>query len=379
MMAVLTDNPTFQQEGSNALPLHMRVADGVCRQIAEGGVVPGEKLPPEVELARALGVSRVTVSKAYSSLTSRGIISQHRGRGTFVSDDVCELLGIDKPHNIRRLTFVLGAPDIPSVPDHHRHIVMGLLDGIYSGLGNQGGNIVFCPEFSELNPANFSSDDAIVIWQTSLFSEGLAEEFLGRGVPVVQIWGSTALPSIPRISYDRHQAAKRVCEHLVQCGYGSIGFIGEVPTDERPVARKFAAYQHTLLDHGMDMQAAHVRGITREPGEVFAAVRAMVKDGNLPDAVFIDTDLHAMEGVRAFREYGIRVPEDIGVAGYDNIAESASFDPSLTTLSTPRSECGKGAVEMIMDWPKDGSVPESVLLAAELVPRNSTQKIGTKQ
>lgn len=72
--------------GASLVPLYRQVSDDLVRCIAERGMRPGDPLPPEVELCRAYGVSRITIRKALDELVARHLVTRRRGSGTFISD-----------------------------------------------------------------------------------------------------------------------------------------------------------------------------------------------------------------------------------------------------------------------------------------------------
>ena len=89
----------------------------------------------------------------------------------------------------------------------------------------------------------------------------------------------------------------------------------------------------------------------------------------------MDTDYKAMEVIAALQAAGLSVPDDVGIAAYDDIPESAAFTPPLTTVHVPRREIGRRAGQLLQDWPTDGSIPNDVILQSELIQRQSTRSI----
>jgi GntR family transcriptional regulator len=71
---------------ASLVPLYRQVSDDLIRCIAGRGMRPGDPLPPEVELCRAYGVSRITIRKALDELVARHLVTRRRGSGTFISD-----------------------------------------------------------------------------------------------------------------------------------------------------------------------------------------------------------------------------------------------------------------------------------------------------
>ena len=109
---------------------------------------------------------------------------------------------------------------------------------------------------------------------------------------------------------------------------------------------------------------------------VYSVLRGLVRRGDLPEAFFVETDEIAIPTLAILQEYGVRVPEDVGVVGYDDWDESARLDPPLTTVRTPRREIGRRAAEMLLEWPTDGPLPEDVFLPSVLIERCSTRPVG---
>jgi DNA-binding LacI/PurR family transcriptional regulator len=96
--------------------------------------------------------------------------------------------------------------------------------------------------------------------------------------------------------------------------------------------------------------------------------------GRLPDvtAVFVASDEMAFGVIRALRETGKRVPEDVSVVGMDDIALAAYCDPPLTTIRQPFEELGRAAVDHVVTMLADPEAPrEQVLIEATLIERAS--------
>ena len=91
-----------------------------------------------------------------------------------------------------------------------------------------------------------------------------------------------------------------------------------------------------------------------------------------PTALFSACDIMAYGAIKASRERGLRVPEDISIVGFDDIPLSKNMIPSLTTIRQPASEKGAKAVGALIDYLVDGKEMHSKVLDVELVVRNST-------
>ena len=99
------------------------------------------------------------------------------------------------------------------------------------------------------------------------------------------------------------------------------------------------------------------------------------------DAIFVANDQMALSVLQAAAEHGRRVPEDLGVVGFDNIPESAYFRPALTTVQQDQYNVGKVAVEEIIRIIESGwqglepIEPKSIMLSPNLIVRRSSQRL----
>jgi LacI family transcriptional regulator len=75
----------------------------------------------------------------------------------------------------------------------------------------------------------------------------------------------------------------------------------------------------------------------------------LLRSANRPPAIFCSTDDQAIGVLRAAREVGLRVPEDLAVAGYDDVPEAAFVEPPLTTVSSDRDAMARAAVDLVLD------------------------------
>ena len=102
-------------------------------------------------------------------------------------------------------------------------------------------------------------------------------------------------------------------------------------------------------------------------------IRKLEESGcGMPDAIFLSSDLLAPGACRALRDRGIRVPEDILIAGCDNMEIGSYFYPSLTTVDLNAFQIGVDAAQQMLDRIRTGKEPESRTFPARLIRREST-------
>jgi GntR family transcriptional regulator, arabinose operon transcriptional repressor len=354
------------------VPIYTRIADAVCEAVAEGRIIVGDRLPTESALSKQMKISRMTVSRAYEQLQSQGIIVQKRGSGTFVAPAALQRVRRSVGREVANLTLILGETSLAKCRRQTLFILTDVLEGIGELLGEREHHWTFCESLTPETVAAVTEEDAIIHLGHRKWDAAIAGELQQRGVRVLSVMESHGVAGIPNINYDHTQSATMACRHLVECGYTQIGYLGRKSHDHIPTSPKFNSFINVLHETGLEFSARHVREVSIFPGRAYAAAREVIEEGDLPEAFFVDTDYKAMEVIGALNDAGIRVPDDIGIVSYDNIPEAASFTPALTSVQTPRREIGRRAAQMLWDWPADGSLPEDILLEAELIVRNST-------
>lgn len=198
-------------------------------------------------------------------------------------------------------------------------------------------------------------------------------EIRRNNIPLVLIEGIRGIQA-SMVDVDNVAAEKEAVEHLVGLGHRRIAhFAGprySAHSDERieGVRRAHGAHRLALGDDDV----LHV-GARLEDG--YRAALDYFRDRtDRPTAVTCYNDLVAIGVLRALRELGLRVPEDVSVVGFDDIDVASYLAVPLTTVRMPRREIGRQATRMLIAAAEADEVPapEKVMLEAELVVRAST-------
>ena len=166
-------------------------------------------------------------------------------------------------------------------------------------------------------------------------------------------------------------------DHLTELGHTQIGFLGEKLSFIRCEAFLEAMKQHNLEVNPAFVKQGHERF---ERGGYLRALE-LLKEPELPTAVLTSYDQFAYGATRAFLEYGLRIPEDISIIGYDNVDQSAYYPVPLTSTSNPVELMGTTAVNILIDAIQSPSthVVQSIAMQGRLVVRTSTCPPKAKQ
>ena len=215
--------------------------------------------------------------------------------------------------------------------------------------------------------------DGFILMSPHLDSETLVAEYL-NSIPTVVLSSSKARRTHDSIRIDNVDGARQVMRHLLSLGHRRIAIVkgdrGNEDGEER-----LAGYHAELRANGIDAkEELIVAGDFTEPSG-YAAGRVLLELKNRPTAVFASNDEMAIGVLRYLRERGVSVPDEIAVAGFDDIQISSLIHPSLTSIHVNISELGSLAVErllLLLNTGQRHTSTKRVVLPATLVVREST-------
>jgi LacI family repressor for deo operon, udp, cdd, tsx, nupC, and nupG len=191
------------------------------------------------------------------------------------------------------------------------------------------------------------------------------------GVPLVALCEAIPGADIPQIEVDNRAAARRMTRYLASLGHRRIAYLRGPETNvlER---ERHRGYRDGLKDEGLAFDPALVLpgDYSLEAGA--AAGAAILARRERPSAVFCSNDEMAIGLMRTLISGGLRVPQDISVAGFDDIEFAAMVEPSLTTIHQPRRALGRQGAHVLIDLLNGREAPPRVRLKTELVVRGST-------
>ena len=181
-------------------------------------------------------------------------------------------------------------------------------------------------------------------------------------------------PRVHSVRIDHPAGVYGVVSHLAGLGHQRIACIPYSPPNPH-IEQRLKAYRAALDDAGIAFDESLVRYGKYDPESGYAAMQSLLAEK--PTAVFGMNDMMAIGAMAAVRDAGLRIPDDIAIAGYDDIRVSRFSCPPLTTMRAPEVELGLRAAEMLIDL-INGLEPAEmhVKLQGELIVRESC---GAKQ
>jgi len=160
-------------------------------------------------------------------------------------------------------------------------------------------------------------------------------------------------------------------EHLIALGHKRIGMING-PMSISSAAERYAGYRQAMERHGLPIEEALVSTGSVSIDDGFDAASALLDLGPHPTAIFAFSDFVAFGVMKAIRERGLRVPEDISVVGYDDNQFASCLETPLTTVRVPKEQLGMEAAQVLQRQIEGGQPLRQVELLVDLVEREST-------
>jgi len=186
-----------------------------------------------------------------------------------------------------------------------------------------------------------------VAMMTSELDPALIGELARCHVPVVFLDIGSAGICMSNIVVDYEKGIGEAIEHLVWLGHRKIAYVGG-PERLRSAAKRLQAFRDSMMERLPDSEPLAIyEGDFRLEGGMRAA-REMLNSGELPTAVVVANDMMALGVMAECYTRGLRVPDDISVIGFDDIAFASLNHPALTTVRLPRTKLGRKVVEALL-------------------------------
>src|SRR5512136_2047024 len=210
--------------------------------------------------------------------------------------------------------------------------------------------------------------DAVIV-SSMLLNDSLVQALSDGDLPFMLVGRH---PPDTRASYvdsDNVGGAREAVTHLLRLGRTRVATITG-PQNMIAGADRLAGYLAALRDRGVISDPGLiVEGDFTEAGG-YRAMQQLLS--HRLDAVFAASDITAIGALRALREAGLRVPEDVAVVGFDDLPQSARIEPPLTSVRQPIYRLGATAVDSLLDlFEYPDSPPRRIVLPTELVVRTS--------
>jgi DNA-binding LacI/PurR family transcriptional regulator len=204
--------------------------------------------------------------------------------------------------------------------------------------------------YLETIPINHNLDGLIIL--SLQFDNSYAERLVTHGLPTVLVeYPHNILNSV---EIDDIQGGKLAAQYLADKGHLMFGFVGDTTIPEfgiHPITLRLSGLRQGLTERGLTLLEENILLAPYDMEDTRQKAMRFLKKDQRPTAIFAATDLQAIAVMRAAREIGLRVPQDLAVLGFDNL-DLAEY-VGLTTISQQLDESGQVAVELLLSHIND--------------------------
>ncbi len=254
----------------------------------------------------------------------------------------------------------------------HNPIFLEVFDLFTKGLQARGLRPLLVNLTDEVSPENsirmlraYSVDGVIVA--SSTLPATFAEAFKDAGVPVVHSFGrQSAHPKVNVLGIDNIEAGRMAAQTLIARGYKRVAFLGG-PRSATSTQDRFAGFAEVLAGSDMEMSVSYASNYSFEAGRV---EMQRLLQGMPAEAYFCGDDVLSIGALSAIADAGLRVPQDIGVIGLNDMEMAGWANINLTTIRNPVEQIIAASIDLIGASLQDNSRrPESRLFACTIVER----------
>jgi DNA-binding LacI/PurR family transcriptional regulator len=325
------------------------------------------------EVARLAGVSPITVSRALN--TPEKVSEQTRVAVLKAVEDtgyIPNRLAGSLASNRNRTVGVI----IPTILNSiFADKVQGLSDVLtpagYQLLLGQSG---YSPDAEADLVAAFLSQSPSGLVLTGGGHSARTLAMLGRSdVAVVETWMELEKPIDMQVGFSNEAAAFAVVEHLFDAGYRQIALVVAPVADNDRALERRVGFRRAIETLGLPSPAPE-----REAMFSFRngaqALTSILADHPQTDAIFFANDILAVGALLECRRRGIRVPEDLGIAGFDDLEIAAEIVPALTTVAVPRYEIGTESARLLLERLNGSDDAAHIDVGFKIIVRGSTRR-----
>ena len=345
----------------------------MSREIKAKAAARSRRKAPAVTLetvAARAGVSPSTVSRilngtAVVSVEKRDAVDAAIAELGFVPNPMARGLAGGRTHSVGVITLSIDSPFYGVA-----------LRGVEDALGRAGYSPLFVSGHFDAEAESRCIDvlrsrrvDGIIMLDGKLDDRALRAH--ARALPLVVTGRSLKAPGVIALQSDNVEGARLATQHLLELGHRRIAFINGDPV--HPDARdRYAGYRAALEAAGVAVDRALVLpGAFQEPSGL-AAVELLLERRVPFTAIFAANDQMAIGATLALHQRGLRVPDDVSLVGYDDIAPAAYSVPPLSTVRQSGYEIGQCAAEAMLAL-LAGEKPRVSLPAPRFIARESTR------
>lgn len=267
----------------------------------------------------------------------------------------------------------------------HGYFISSLLDGMEKVANEAGYNLIISQSRESYNKemANAKTmlanrvDGLLISLAYDTESLSHIEPFINKGIPVIFFDRVFENSQGVSVIIDNYKNAYDITKHLITEGCSRIMHITAC-LKRNVYAERYRGYRKALEDFNIPFSEDLLILNDMNPQDGIAAAENILQMENRPDGLFIAEDENAAYCMQHLKKNGVRIPEDIAIAGFNNDPISRTVDPNLTTVNYPAYDIGAVAATSLISQLNGGSsvvqVMNKIVLKSEVIIRESSRR-----
>jgi DNA-binding LacI/PurR family transcriptional regulator len=337
----------------------------------------GRGKPTSSDVAAAAGVSRSAVSFAFnnpyriSAATRERILAAAQDIG-YTPNTLARMLQAGRTHSLGVL-LPQALAKVMENPYYSRFLM-----GVGQVCDQDGFTLLLAAPVADsmLKAIPYAAVDGFIVCGLET-DRGEVAELERRKIPLVLV-DSDPQEDVPSVDVDDRGGARDVMRHVLELGHRRIAVLSMDPGPDvkvtgyrGPLGRRMAGIAEALGEVGLTMADVPLAEVAVTRADGYRAAKALMAE-HAPTAIVTMSDILAFGAVDALHDLGVRIPEEVSITGFDDLAESAWLRPRLTTVRQAIVTKGRTAADFLISAIRSEDQHPHQLLATSLIIREST-------
>ena len=195
-----------------------------------------------------------------------------------------------------------------------------------------------------------------------------------KAVPYVNCWAWDSNSPQPYIGFDNRKAARKIADYLLDLGHVDLAVIAGRTENNDRASDRVLGIRDAIEARNLRLAPEKIIERSYSVKQGREAMRQLLQMDSLPTAVLCGNDILAMGAVAECQSSGIRIPDEISIAGFDDLDMSSQIKPALTTIHVPSAEMGENAAEYLVAQIRQEPLAPPVEMGTRLMVRETTAK-----
>lgn len=332
------------------------------------------------DIAKALNITAATVSRALNnnpkiSEATKDLVLETASKMNYEQNKLAQALKSGKSYNVGVI-----------VPRIDSNFFASIIRGIEEELYPKGYHVIICQthdqedlEIGNINSLLNAQVDGILmsISNAKIESKQGFKNLLRKNVPLIFFDRKKDIEGVSSVTIDDYKGAYDATQHLINQGCKRIAHL----SNDRLLLifkNRYLGYKQAIIDNGLQFDENLVIETPSKVIEGRKITKQFLDMQNPPDAIFSSSDFTALGAIEEIKAHGLKIPEDIAVAGFSNEPFTRFMELSITSVDQSPIEMGRIAAQVFLEEVGNGKKIKSkkeVILTPELMVRKSSQKI----